>query len=202
MSEPEKTSVRLKVDDVRNIPGTVDSYLNGNNHSELVLLQLDSEKFPRRTMDFPDDVRKYVMTHPMVKVEWKNDHEFPINGESLITKTQQKKTCMAYLFSNAESLSKLKTLKDEFTRGFKVHEDDVVVFMNLAFPYFNELDFFRNLKCKKYIVHRAGYYRKDLKFNKYFGLEELKTEEQFFDGRFGIHYECGMKPRLTDLNLN
>ena len=70
MSEPEKTSVRLKVDDVRNIPGIVDSYLNGSNPPDLVLLQLDSEKFPRRTMDFPKDVRKYVMTHPMVKVEW------------------------------------------------------------------------------------------------------------------------------------
>ena len=109
---------------------------------------------------------------------------------------------MAYLFSNAESLSNLKTLKDEFTRAFKVHEDDVIVFMNLAFPYFNELDFFRNLKCRKYIVHRAGYYRKNLKFNKYFGLEELKSEEQFFDGRFGIHYECGMEPRLTNMNAN
>lgn len=170
MSEPEKTSVRLKVDDVRNIPGIVDSHLKGGNPPDIVLLQLDSENFPRRILDFPEDVRKYVMTHPRVKVEWKNYRESPINGGSLITSIQQKKTRMAYLFSNAESLSKLKTLKDEFTKGFKVHEDDVIVFMNLAFPYFNELDFFRNLKCKKYIVHRAGYYRKDLKFNKYFGL--------------------------------
>lgn len=70
MSEPEKTSVRLKVDDVRNIPVIVDPYLKGSNPSELVFLQLDSEKFPRRILDFPDDVRKYVMTHPRVKVVW------------------------------------------------------------------------------------------------------------------------------------
>ena len=70
MSEPERTSVRLKVDDAVRIPSMVDPYLNGSNSPDLVLLQLDSEKFPRRTMDFPEDVRKYVMTHPKVKVEW------------------------------------------------------------------------------------------------------------------------------------
>ena len=31
---------------------------------------MDSKKFPRRILDFPDDVRKYLMTHPKVKVEW------------------------------------------------------------------------------------------------------------------------------------
>ena len=70
MSEPERTVVRLKIDDVRNIPDIVEQYLKVRNPPELVLLQLDSEKFPRRTMDFPKDVRKYVMTHPRVKVEW------------------------------------------------------------------------------------------------------------------------------------
>ena len=70
MSEPERTVVRLKIDDVRNIPGTVDSYLNGSNPPDLVLLQVDSGKFPRRTMDFPEDVRRYVMTHPRIKVVW------------------------------------------------------------------------------------------------------------------------------------
>lgn len=80
MSETERTSVRLKVDDVRNIPGIVDSYLNGSNPTDLVLLQLDSEKFPRRTMDFPKDVRKYVMTHPRAKVVW--DNEFQLEQKS------------------------------------------------------------------------------------------------------------------------
>ena len=70
MSEPEKTSVRLRVDDVRSIPDIVESYLKGINSPDLVLLQLDSEKFPRRTMDFPENVRKYVMTHSRVKIEW------------------------------------------------------------------------------------------------------------------------------------
>jgi len=79
MSEQERTSVRLKVDDVRNIPDIVDSYLNGSNPSDLVLLQLDSEKFPRRILDFPEDVRKYVMTHPRVKVEW--DRECLVGNE-------------------------------------------------------------------------------------------------------------------------
>ena len=79
MSEPEKTSVRLRVDDVRNIPGIVDSHLKGSNPPDLVLLQLDSEKFPRRTMDFPEVVRKYVMTHPRVKVEW--DRECLVGNE-------------------------------------------------------------------------------------------------------------------------
>lgn len=69
------------------------------------------------------------------------------------------------------------TLKSEFTKVFSVNENDVIVFMNLAIPYFGELNFFRNLKCKKYIFYRAGYYRKNFKFNKYFGLEELKKEE-------------------------
>ena len=67
----------MKVDDVRNIPVIVDSYLNGSNPSDLVLLQLDSERFPRRILDFPEDVRKYMMTHPRVKVEWnKKNTEF------------------------------------------------------------------------------------------------------------------------------
>ena len=70
MSELERTSVRLKIDDAGKIPSMVDSYLKGSNPPDLVLLHLDSEKFPRRTMDFPKDVRKYVMTHPRVKVEW------------------------------------------------------------------------------------------------------------------------------------
>ena len=70
MSKPERTAVRLKVDDAGKIPSMVEPYLKGSNPPDLVLLQLDSEKFPRRTMDFPEDVRKYVMTHPKVKVEW------------------------------------------------------------------------------------------------------------------------------------
>ena len=73
MSEPEKTSVRLKVDDVGKIPSMVELYLKGSNPPNLVLLQLDSKKFPRRTLDFPSDVRKYVMTHPKVKVEWDSE---------------------------------------------------------------------------------------------------------------------------------
>lgn len=84
MSEPERTAVRLKVDDVRNIPVIVDSYLNGINPPDLVLLQLDSEKFPRRTMDFPEDVRKYVMTHPRVKVEWGENNLTYDNGYNLL----------------------------------------------------------------------------------------------------------------------
>ena len=60
----------MKVDDAGRIPSIVDSYLKGSNSPELVLLQLDSKKFPRRILDFPSDVRKYVMTHPKVKVEW------------------------------------------------------------------------------------------------------------------------------------
>ena len=76
MSEPEKTFVRLNIDDVRNIPDMVEVYLNGGNPPELVLLQLDSEKFPRRILDFPEDVRKYVMTHPKVKVEWDKECSF------------------------------------------------------------------------------------------------------------------------------
>ena len=87
MSEPEKTSVRLKVDDVRNIPVIVDSYLNGNNSSELVLLQLDSEKFPRRILDFPEDVRKYVMTHPKVKMDWQMELPIPDNAHEYIDMT-------------------------------------------------------------------------------------------------------------------
>ena len=72
MSEPERTAVRLKIDDAGKIPSIVDPYLKGSNPPDLVLLHLDSEKFPRRTMDFPEGVRKYVMTHPKVKVEWDN----------------------------------------------------------------------------------------------------------------------------------
>lgn len=84
MSESERTAVRLKVDDVRNIPGIVDSYLKGSNPSDLVLLQLDSEKFPRRILDFPEDVRKYVMTHPMVKVVWTGEELIKVNGNYVV----------------------------------------------------------------------------------------------------------------------
>ena len=70
MPKTERTSVRLKVDDAVRIPSMVDPYLKGSNPPELVLLQVDSGKFPRRTMDFPEDVRRYVMTHPRVKVVW------------------------------------------------------------------------------------------------------------------------------------
>ena len=70
MPQQERTSVRLKVDDAVRIPSMVDPYLKGSNPPELVLLQVDSGKFPRRTMDFPEDVRRYVMTHPRVKVVW------------------------------------------------------------------------------------------------------------------------------------
>ena len=83
MSEPERTAVRLKVDDVRNIPDIVESYLKGSNSPDIVLLQLDSEKFPRRTMDFPEDVRKYVMTHPSVKVGW-DENDLPKNCYNLL----------------------------------------------------------------------------------------------------------------------
>lgn len=76
MSEPERTTVRLKIDDAGKIPSIVESYLKVSNPPDLVLLQLDSEKFPRRTMDFPDGVRKYVMTHPRVKVEWDRECSF------------------------------------------------------------------------------------------------------------------------------
>ena len=70
MPKTERTSVRLKVDDAVRIPSMVDPYLKGSNPPELVLLQVDSGKFPRRTMDFPEDVRRYVMTHPRIKVVW------------------------------------------------------------------------------------------------------------------------------------
>ena len=70
MPQQERTSVRLKVDDAVRIPSMVDPYLKGSNPPELVLLQVDSGKFPRRTMDFPEDVRRYVMTHPRIKVVW------------------------------------------------------------------------------------------------------------------------------------
>lgn len=67
----------MEVDDVGKIPSIVDTYLNGINPPDRVLLQLDSINFPRRTLDFPEDVRKYVMTHPRVKVEW---NKFNIRG--------------------------------------------------------------------------------------------------------------------------
>ena len=130
----------MNVDDAGKIPSIVDPYLKGSNPPELVFLQLDSEKFPRRTMDFPSDVRKYVMTHPRVKVAW---------GEvdKVLDLQLQGREPVAYIFSNAQSLSKLNALKTEFTNAFKVNSDDVIVFMNLAFPYFQELDFFRKLQC-------------------------------------------------------
>ena len=68
----------MKVDDVKNIPDIVDPYLKGSNPPDLVLLQLDSEKFPRRILNFPEDVRKYVMTHPKVKVVWDNGFQLDI----------------------------------------------------------------------------------------------------------------------------
>ena len=114
-----------------------------------------------------------------------------------------------YIFSNSQSLSDLKSLKDEFTRNFSIHEDDVLVFMNLAIPYFKELEFFRGINCKKYIIHRAAYNRhiqnqkiKGYSFKKYFGLEELDTEKQFFTERLGLHYEYSMDPSIVDLDTN
>ena len=38
--------------------------------SELVYVRMSTRMFPRRTLDLPDAVKKYIMTHPKVKVEW------------------------------------------------------------------------------------------------------------------------------------
>ena len=40
MSEPEKTYVRLKVDDVRNIPDMVEPYLNGSNPHSVAIVAI------------------------------------------------------------------------------------------------------------------------------------------------------------------
>lgn len=79
MSEPKKIVVKLKVDQIGNVSNLVDSLLSGTVVPDLVFLELNSLEFPNRILDFPNDVRKYVMTHPKVKTFWGDEDPFEAN---------------------------------------------------------------------------------------------------------------------------
>lgn len=137
MSEPERTSVRLKVDDVGKIPSMVEPYLNGNNPPDLVLLQLDSEKFPRRTMDFQEDVRKYVMTHPKVKVEWDNTVNRIVNIWDVIVSMTSfpNRFCQFSLFKEClDTIVRQKT-KYKFHFVITLFKDDISKMTNEFIDY-------------------------------------------------------------------
>ena len=51
---------------------TVEPLLAKNDSQELIYLQLDPSKYPNRLNSLSMDVRKYLMTHPRVKVDWDN----------------------------------------------------------------------------------------------------------------------------------
>ena len=74
MSEAKKTPIILKdIGSPNEIIGTVEPLLVKNDPQELIYILLDPSKYPNRMNDFPLDVRKYLMTHPRVKVEWQKD---------------------------------------------------------------------------------------------------------------------------------
>lgn len=140
MSEPERTAVRLKVDDAVRIPSMVEPYLNGCNPPDIVLIQLDSEKFPRRTMDFPDDARKYVMTHPSVKVEWERELTIPDKAHEYFDMT------MVSVFYDAgiNELRKVATRKAVSHWIEQYHLPKEMMFIELGFNgvfTFSERDF-------------------------------------------------------------
>lgn len=78
MPKEKKIVIQLKVDRIDNIINVVESLFNGNQNA-IVLLKMDSIEFPNRTIDFPDNVMKYVMTHPNIKMCWDGENPFASN---------------------------------------------------------------------------------------------------------------------------
>ena len=71
MSEAKKTPIILKdIGSPNEIIGTVEPLLAKSDSQELIYIQLDPSKYPNRLNDLPMDVRKYLMTHPRVKMNW------------------------------------------------------------------------------------------------------------------------------------
>lgn len=71
MSDAKKTPLILKdIGSPNELIGAVESLLAKSDPQELIYIQLDPSKYPNRLNDLPMDVRKYLMTHPRVKVEW------------------------------------------------------------------------------------------------------------------------------------
>lgn len=80
MPKEKKIVIQLKVDRIDNIINVVESLFNGNQNA-IVLLKMDSIEFTNRMLDFPDNVMKYVMTHPNIKMCWDGENPFASNDE-------------------------------------------------------------------------------------------------------------------------
>jgi hypothetical protein len=106
-----KNVVQLEYNsDVDSLIKDIDKLITDTNKPELVYVKMSSKMFPRRVLDLPEKLRKLLCRNPSVKLDWSNN-QIP---QSYV------KNPTVYIFSNAQSLSKLKTLKDEFTNAFKV----------------------------------------------------------------------------------
>lgn len=90
MSDAKKTPLILKdIGSPNELIGTVEPLLSKNDPQELIYIQLDPSKYPNRLNDFPLDVRKYLMTHPRVKVEWDDKKIETIGQFDLDDKVQE-----------------------------------------------------------------------------------------------------------------
>ena len=66
-----KNVVQLEFNsDVDSLIKDIDKLITDTNKPELVYVKMSAKMFPRRFLDLPDGVKKYIMTHPKVKMEW------------------------------------------------------------------------------------------------------------------------------------
>lgn len=103
-----------------------------------------------------------------------------------------------YIFSNASPYlnSDLYASKLE---NFNYNKNSSFVFLNMAIPYFTNMEFFNSCNNEKIIIHRGAFYRDTGIWKEYFGEDKIKPYLENFQEQYLLNYEL-MFSKQTIIN--